>query len=84
MKITSTHYQKLQAMILAQVERLGELEPYFVAYQHKGGDWQKRFRWDLLFAVPYAERGAWFDQVYQYADDTHVDTALRKITKDYV
>lgn len=84
MKMTSDHFEKLQSMIVSQLERLGNLEPYLVSYQQNGGDWKKRFRWDVLYAVPYAERGVWFDAVYQYANDDHIDTALHKIVKEYM
>lgn len=40
-------------------------------------DPDKRYRWDLFRA---ARLSAWLcDEVYPYADDTHVDTALRAI-----
>lgn len=40
----------------------------------------KRFRWDALWR---AVRLNWFDfgQMYDYLNDTHIDTALRKITR---
>lgn len=37
-----------------------------------------RFRWDMLFAVPYDVRTEWLDIIYQYANDDHIDIALKK------
>lgn len=42
-------------------------------------DLNKRFRWDLLWMADGTTRRAWFDRVYKYAHDEHVDTALRSI-----
>lgn len=84
MKMLPEHFDQLQNMINAKIKSLGKLEPFFTRYKESGGDWKKRFRWDTLFSIPYSERCAWFDEVYKYADDTHIDTALRKIMKDYM
>ena len=40
----------------------------------------KRMRWDLLSA---AVGSRWIcDNLYEYADDTHIDTALRRIMRE--
>ena len=39
----------------------------------------KRHRWDCLWSVPVQVRQPWFDRVYKFANDDHIDTALRKI-----
>jgi len=84
MKITAIHFSQLENLINNQIDKLsGQLSEYFSRYQRNTGDWQKRFRWDLLYSIPYLERAAWFDEVYKYANDDHIDTALRKITKEY-
>ena len=76
-------------MINRQIETTGyKLSDYFAlykpSYNTKGGDWKKRFRWDLLYSTPYVDRAPWFDAVYKYANDDHIDTVLRKITKEYL
>ena len=40
-------------------------------------DFDKRVRWDVIYrAVP----SAWIcDNIYAYADDSHLDTALKRI-----
>ena len=42
---------------------------------------EKRMRWDMLWSVGREKRQAWFDAVYQYLNDDHIDTALRKIVQ---
>lgn len=37
-----------------------------------------RQRWDALWSLPHSFLTSWFDQVYQYANDDHVDTVLRR------
>lgn len=84
MKIFPEHFEQLRIMITEKLEAIGSLESFFDRYQKNGGDWKMRFRWDLLFSIPYENRRVWFDEVYQYANDNHIDTALRKIMKDYI
>ena len=89
MKITSAHFDQLENMIKRQIETTGyKLSEYFAlykpSYNTKGGDWKKRFRWDLVYSIPYTQRATWFTEVYKYANDAHIDTALRKITKEYL
>lgn len=46
-------------------------------YADKVVDLDKRYRWDLLYE---ANLSKWIcDNVYPYANDTHLDTALRSI-----
>lgn len=40
-----------------------------------------RFRWDMFACIPQAKRAEWTDKVYKYANDTHIDTALKKIVE---
>ena len=86
MKITTEHYAQLNALVRRVVEKVGREQ----VKAHREGlkddprviDIEKRFRWDFVYAVPYAERGPIIDAVYKYADDSHIDTALRKIVKE--
>jgi hypothetical protein len=84
MKMLPTHFEQLNSMIVEKVESLGDLQPFFQRHEQNGGDWKMRFRWDMLYAIPYEIRRDWFDEVYKYANDGHIDTALRKIMKDYI
>ncbi len=44
-----------------------------------------RLIWDLLWATTRNREETmkgWFDEVYQYANDDHIETALRRVWKD--
>lgn len=51
-------------------------------YQPNGdGDIDKRIRWDVLRV---SKGSAWLcDSIYPYANDAHVDTALRMLQKEF-
>jgi hypothetical protein len=74
MKITKQDYAELKNAIESS-----PIFPRLMEYREKGLS-DKRYRWDCLWSINREFRSGWFDRVYQYADDTHVDTALRKIT----
>ena len=41
---------------------------------------ERRFRFDVLWAIPSKIRQSWFDRgVYGYLNDDHIHTALKKI-----
>lgn len=52
------------------------------------GHSEKRFRWDVLHAA-FAQEGKpgektrWYDSVYKYCNDDHIDTALKRIIKHF-
>lgn len=75
MKITPHHYTALKNAI-ASLDREQVLA-------HKalelGNDKEKRFRWDLLFASKQSDI---VSNIYKYANDSHLDTALRKIVAE--
>lgn len=44
----------------------------------KTKDWRKRLRWDLFSSfVPHA----FVEKLYEYLEDIHIDTALKKIVR---
>lgn len=45
----------------------------------KAKDIEKRLRWDLSYAAGLTT--FFCDNIYKYADDTHIDTALRSVMK---
>ena len=79
MKITKQDYADLCTMLdeHARTAPWSTVADAFAGYTG-GGFTQKRFRWDLLYSVPYAIRVVWFDRIYKYANDEHIDTALRR------
>ena len=44
-------------------------------------DVDKRYRWDLLWAIDQERRYPLLDGLYRYLNDSHIDTALRRIVK---
>ena len=79
MKIKPEHYKVLEAAILKAKAKLPSLAEY-----KANGLSDKRYRWDLLWASGLQigdGKGMPGDlPLYAYMDDTHIDTALRRIT----
>lgn len=74
MKIKPEHYEYMKAAILSNGKA-----PTLPDYLAKGLS-EKRWRWDLMYM---ANLSRWVcDNVYSYANDDHIDTALRQITRD--
>lgn len=74
MKIKPEHFAEIKAAILRDAAA-----PYLRDYLARGLT-EKRWRWDLLNRSVSA---AWIcANVYPYANDEHIDTALRAITRD--
>lgn len=74
MKIKPEHYNHLKNMVTSS-----RVFPELMDYRERGLS-DMRYRWDCLWSINYADRATWFDEVYEYANDEHIDTALRKIT----
>jgi hypothetical protein len=77
MKITAQHYNCLENAITPIMQKTP-----LANYLEKGLT-EKRWRWDLLWNWDREARTAWVEEVYTYCDDTHIDTALRKITRTH-
>jgi hypothetical protein len=78
MKITTEHYDILRSAIMQAQQDYHTLEEY-QAHNLTA----KRWRYDLLWrAIRYQLLPDHFvtDTLYRYVDDSHIDTALRKIT----
>lgn len=78
MKITNEHYTYMKEIIESAMvnEKPFQLES---EYKDQGLS-PKRFRWDCAYA---ARLTPWIcDNIYSYADDDHIDTALRSIMRD--
>jgi ubiquinone biosynthesis protein COQ9 len=74
MKITQEHLDQLRALV-APLDTAQNRKAY-----RSAGLSAMRYRWDLLWAAK-APRELW-DAMYRYANDTHIDTALRRIVSD--
>lgn len=80
MKIKPEHYAKLEKGVRAAVEQ----HPHSREAYQKAGMSEKRYRWDLLYAsqIDGVSGNLWIcDALYPYANDDHIDTALRRITR---
>jgi len=75
MKIRGQDFAQLLDMV-----RGSPVFPMLMDYREKGLS-DRRYRWDCLWAINEKDRKEWFDRVYQFANDDHIDTALRKITQ---
>lgn len=94
MKITTEHVEQLKTMIdqvivsYRETHQSDDLTSLHTFYIEKCAgtdkDWKKLFVWAMLYAVPYQTRVVWFDQVYQYANDDHIYTALKYVAKNYL
>ena len=78
MKIEPTDYKSIEAAMVAKIEETGTER--LTAYQNQLAndprvkDVNMRLRWDLFLATKHGTR-----QLYTYLNDTHIDSALRKI-----
>lgn len=71
MKVTPEHVSHMKAMISGH-----DVASLRQAYKAAGLT-DKRYRWDLSYRSGLTP---WIcDNIYSYADDTHLDTALRSI-----
>jgi hypothetical protein len=76
MKIKPEHYAYMKMAIDALPK------DQVLAHKEKklGKDIDMRFRWDLFYAANLA---TWVcDNCYSYLNDTHIDTALKRIVKE--
>ena len=72
MKITKKDYESLKTAVLAKKDEHGfKLESY-----HSLGLSSMRYRWDILNTIDFEL----VRDLYRYLDDSHIDTALQKIT----
>lgn len=74
MRMKPEHYQYLEQEIKGNLTVAKPLEDYL-----KAGMSARRWRWDLCYLIPGLNR--WIcNNLYQYLNDDHIDTALRQIT----
>ena len=73
MKIKPEHYQTLKTAATAMIKAHPNVRDSY----REAGYSDKRYRWDLLHA---SVGSTWVcRELYPYLDDTHIDTALRRI-----
>ncbi len=84
MKITQSHLGQLRALMARGITRIPTAAEYDARSQAiprigQTKDPAKRHRWDALYA---AGAGEWINDVYKYANDEHIDTALKAVVKE--
>ena len=80
MKINPQDYDDLKTAIVDIVGNR-KVADIWANYQANGLS-EMRFRWDLVWHVQNIVRQPIFDRMYKYANNSHVDTALRRIVKE--
>lgn len=78
MKIKPEHYAYMRDTIRDRVDMSAVREAIMADGRYK--DFDARFRWDCLHRaglVPWV-----CEHVYPYANDDHIDTALRRIIRE--
>lgn len=82
MKITPEHYAALKGMLSQYSHDNREQVLAYKAFK-LGKDPEKRFRWDLFtFARRSGAEKIVMDDIYRYANDNHLDTALKRIVRE--
>lgn len=71
MKITQSDYEDLKQAIETAVKKY----PDALAFYRQRTLNDERYRWDMLHVSGFNT-----SRLYEYLDDSHIDTALRKIT----
>lgn len=84
MKITQEHRDHMKQAMQTRVQSYppDALAAYLASIQTdpKVADWERRYRWDLLHASGLTP---WIcTELYPYANDAHIDTALKAIMKE--
>jgi hypothetical protein len=80
MKIKPEHYAHMRKAISAISAADMAAHRQHIVNEGKAQDVEKRLRWDLSYRAGLSRWIA--DNVYSYADDTHIDTALRAIMRE--
>ena len=72
MKMTAEHYEQLKTLVKLNAEWCPTEQAYLA-----DGRSLERYRWDVLNASH--PRQVLMRELYEYLNDDHIDTALRKI-----
>lgn len=82
MKIKAEHYATLKSM-LSQYSHDNREQVLAYKALKLGKDPERRFRWDLFtFARRSGAEKIVMNDIYRYANDNHLDTALRAIVRE--
>jgi hypothetical protein len=85
MKIEFQDYKILFDAIQQVRRNYPEMTLDYYIKNNLGKDHEKRWRWDLLYAAKnFMPQHFVCDVLYKYLNNTHIDTALKKIVKEPV
>lgn len=76
MKIKPEHYQHIKVKIATIADKLPSHREVLKS-DPRVKDIEKRLRWDAAYGAGLTRFLC--DEVYPYADDDHIDTALRRV-----
>lgn len=81
MKMTQPHYDHMKSAIaLIWTQEKHDAQRQFIMNEGKAKDIEKRLRWDWFY---HAKLSHWVcDNLYTYLDDTHLDTAVKRMMKE--
>lgn len=80
MKIRPEHYSYIRKAISAVSAADMAAHRVFIQNEGRSKDIEKRLRWDLSYRVGLSR---WLcENVYSYADNSHIDTALKAVMRD--
>jgi hypothetical protein len=77
MLISTTHYNHINQIILDYLKSIGHTPSSWTEQYLNASLSQKRARWDATYESKLTKYIC--DELYSYMNDTHIDTALRKI-----
>jgi hypothetical protein len=79
MKIKKEHYEYMKAEISKVPCKVNDHRTWLIA-NAKFNDLETRLAWDFFHAAKLDKFAC--DNLYAYCDDTHINTAIKKIIKD--
>ena len=88
MKIKKEHYakikQQIKTAVISALENSEGSKTFadWQEYYMEQGLSQKRFRWDLWYIGGSYRTTDFIYELYDYVNDTHIDTALKRIVKE--
>jgi hypothetical protein len=75
MKITSEHLERLKSLLEPVIAKYPISE-----YRRTNPEFSDtRVRWDYFWASDFPTKNALMNEIYEYANDTHLNTALKAI-----
>jgi len=86
MKMKQEHYDALKEQISLFLDKVKQEHGRSFIDLHmdyiEQGLSEKRFRWDLWYVSSNNRPPDFIDELYEYINDTHIETALKRIVKE--